>query len=168
MWSKVVRSGGNQAVLGRRTVGEGSSRCSPARYTPKLDDKGRLFLPAKFRDEMKEGLVITRGQERALDIRTKDDFAVFTEKFRNASQTDARLRAYGRMLFALASEQVPDKQGRVTITPELRQYAGLDRDAVVIGVYDRIEIWEPRSWTAYTAEQEQAFANLQEEIFPGF
>ena len=137
-------------------------------YTPKLDDKGRLFLPAKFRDELKEGLVITRGQEHALDIRTQSDFADFTEKFRNASQTDARMRAYGRMLFALASEQVPDKQGRVTITPELRQYAGLDRDAVVIGVYDRIEVWEPRSWSAYTTDQEQAFANLQEEIFPGF
>ena len=72
------------------------------------------------------------------------------------------------MLFALASEQVPDKQGRVTITPELRQYAGLDRDAVVIGVYDRIEVWEPGSWSTYTTDQEQAFANLQEEIFPGF
>ena len=95
-------------------------------------------------------------------------FAEFTEKFTNTSQTDARLRAYGRMLFALASEQMPDKQGRVTLTPELREYAGLDRDAVVIGVYDRIEIWEPSSWTRYTAEQEQAFANLQEEIFPGF
>ena len=137
-------------------------------HTPKLDEKGRLFLPAKFRDEMREGLVITRGQERALDIRTRADFAVFTEKFKNASQTDAGTRAYGRMLFALASEQVPDKQGRVTITPELRQYAGLDRDAVVIGIYDRIEIWEPSSWTTYTADQEQAFANLQEEIFPGF
>ena len=57
-------------------------------YTPKLDEKGRLFLPAKFRDEMKEGLVITRGQERALDIRTRADFAVFTEKFQNTSQTD--------------------------------------------------------------------------------
>jgi MraZ protein len=137
-------------------------------YTPKLDEKGRLFLPAKFREEMKEGLVITRGQDRSLDLRTRADFDGFTEKFKTASQTDARLRAYGRMLFALASEQVPDKQGRVTITPELRQYAGLDRDAVVIGVYDRIEVWEPRAWTAYTADQEQAFANLQEEIFPGF
>jgi MraZ protein len=137
-------------------------------YTPKLDEKGRLFLPAKFRDEMREGLVITRGQEHALDIRTRAEFDVFTEKFKNASQTDGRLRAYGRMLFALASEQVPDKQGRVTVPPELRQYAGLERDAVVIGVYDRIEVWEPGSWTQYTADQEQAFANLQEEIFPGF
>ncbi len=137
-------------------------------HTPKVDEKGRLFLPAKFRDDLKEGLVITRGQERALDIRTKESFAEFTAKFTHASQTDARMRAYGRMLFALASEQVPDKQGRVSLTPELRAYAGLDREAVVIGVYDRIEIWEPSSWTRYTAEQEQAFANLQEEIFPGF
>jgi MraZ protein len=105
----------------------------------------------------------------ALDAhRLRADFAVFTERFKNASQTDAGTRAYGRMLFALASEQVPDKQGRVTITPELRQYAGLERDAVVIGVYDRIEVWEPRSWSAYTTDQEQAFANLQDEIFPGF
>jgi MraZ protein len=137
-------------------------------HTPKLDDKGRLILPAKFRDELKEGLVITRGQEHALDVRTTAQFAEFTEKFTNASQTDARMRAYGRMLFALASEQVPDKQGRVSLTPELRQYAGLERDAVVIGIFDRIEIWEPSAWTRYTSEQEQAFANLQEEIFPGF
>ena len=137
-------------------------------YTPKLDEKGRLFLPAKFREEMKEGLVITRGQDRSLDLRTRDDFDVFTEKFKNASQTDARLRAYGRMLFALASEQVPDKQGRVSLTPELRQYAGLGREAVVIGIYDRVEIWEPAAWSRYTADQEQAFANLSEEVFPGF
>ena len=137
-------------------------------YTPKLDEKGRLFLPAKFRDDTKEGLVITRGQERALDIRTTAQFAEFAEKFNRASQTDANLRAYGRMLFALATEQVPDKQGRVTVTPELREYAGLGREAVVIGVYDRIEIWEPSSWRRYTVEQEQAFANLQNEIYPGF
>lgn len=137
-------------------------------YTPKVDEKGRLFLPAKFRDEMKEGLVITRGQERSLDIRTQADFDVFAEKFKHASQTDANLRAYGRMLFALASEQVPDKQGRVSIPPPLRDYAGLEREAVVIGIYDRVEIWEPTAWSRYTTEKEQAFSDLQEEIFPGF
>ena len=137
-------------------------------FRPRLDDKGRLFLPAKFRDAMGDGLVITRGQERSIDMRTQADFAAFTEKFKNASQTDAGTRAYGRMLFALASEQVPDKQGRVTITPELRQYASLDRDCVVIGIYDRVEIWEPQAWTDYTAQQESAFSDVQEEIFPGF
>jgi MraZ protein len=137
-------------------------------YTPKLDDKGRIFLPAKFREAMTEGLVITRGQDRSIDVRTKAEFEVFTEKFKNASQTDARLRAYGRMLFALASEQVPDKQGRINITPELREYASLQRECVVIGIYDRIEIWEPTAWQRYTADQEAAFSDVQEEIFPGF
>jgi len=112
--------------------------------------------------------VITRGQERSIDVRTRADFEAFTEKFKNASQTDARLRAYGRMLFALASEQVPDKQGRITITPELRQYASLQKECVVIGIYDRIEIWEPDAWQRYTADQEAAFSDVQEEIFPGF
>jgi len=137
-------------------------------YRPRLDDKGRLFLPAKFREPMGDGLVITRGQERSIDVRTRADFAAFTDKFKNASQTDARLRGYGRMLFALASEQSLDKQGRITVTPELRDYAALDRECVVIGIYDRIEIWEPQAWAAYTAEQESAFSDVQEEIFPGF
>jgi MraZ protein len=137
-------------------------------YTPKLDEKGRLFLPAKFREAMSEGLVITRGQERSIDVRTRADFEAFTEKFRTAPQTDARIRAYGRMLFALASEQVPDKQGRITITPELRDYASLQRDCVVIGIYDRVEIWEPTAWQRYTADQEGAFSDVQEEIFPGY
>jgi MraZ protein len=137
-------------------------------YTPKLDDKGRLFLPAKFREAMSEGLVITRGQERSIDVRTRADFEAFTEKFRTAPQTDARIRAYGRMLFALASEQVPDKQGRITITPELRDYASLQRDCVVIGIYDHVEIWEPTAWQRYTADQEGAFSDVQEEIFPGY
>jgi MraZ protein len=137
-------------------------------YTPKLDDKGRLFLPAKFRDEMGDGLVITRGQDRSIDLRTKAAFDQFAEKFQTASQTDARLRAYGRMLFALASEQVPDKQGRITITPELRRYSAIERECVVIGIYNRIEIWEPQAWAEYTAAQEDAFSDVQEEIFPGF
>jgi MraZ protein len=137
-------------------------------FKPRLDDKGRLFLPAKFREAMGDGLVITRGQERSIDMRTKADFGVFAEKFQNASQTDARLRGYGRMLFALASEQVPDKQGRISITPELRDYAALQKDCVVIGIYNRIEIWEPQAWSEYTAAQESAFSDVQEEIFPGF
>jgi len=137
-------------------------------FKPKLDDKGRLVLPAKFRDAMGDGLVITRGQERSIDVRTKADFDVFAEKFQHASQTDGRLRAYGRMLFALASEQVPDKQGRITVTPELRDYSSIERDCVVIGIYNRIEIWEPQAWADYTAAQEAEFSDVQEEIFPGF
>ncbi|MGH3414180.1 MAG: division/cell wall cluster transcriptional repressor MraZ [Marmoricola sp.] len=132
-------------------------------YTPKLDDKGRLFLPARFREAMKEGLVITRGQDRSLEVRTAADFDAFRTRLRDS--TDARLRGYNRMLFALLSEQTPDKQGRVSLTPELRSYAGLDKECVVIGVSNKIEIWNPEHWAAYTAAQEEAFANLSEELF---
>lgn len=131
-------------------------------YTPKLDDKGRLFLPAKFRDDLGEGLVITRGQDRALEIRTAADFEAYASRLRDG--TDPRMRAYSRMLFALASEQTPDKQGRVSVTPELRAYAGLERECVVIGISNKIEIWEPKAWADYTAAQEEAFANLTEEL----
>lgn len=132
-------------------------------HTPKLDDKGRLFLPAKFREQMKEGLVITRGQDRSLEMRTAADFEEFSARLRDS--TDPRRRAYNRMLFALLSEQVPDKQGRITLTPELRDYAGLERDCVVIGVRNKLEVWKPENWAEYTQAQEEAFANLSEELF---
>jgi len=132
-------------------------------YTPKLDDKGRLFLPAKFRDDLKEGLVITRGQDRSLEVRTAADFEAFSARLRDS--TDSRLRGYNRMLFALLSEQTPDKQGRVSLTPELRDYAGLEKDCTVIGVRNKLEIWNPRHWADYTRAQEEAFANLSEELF---
>lgn len=136
-------------------------------FRPKLDDKGRLFLPAKFRDEMGAGLVITRGMERSIDVRTKTDFAQAAAKLQDAPQTDARLRAHARMFFSLATEQVPDKQGRITITPELRTYAALEREAVVIGVFNRLEIWEPQAWAEYTAAQEAEYSDVQTEVYPG-
>jgi MraZ protein len=71
------------------------------------------------------------------------------------------------MLFAGASNEVPDKQGRVTIPPMLRDYAGLDRDCVVIGAMNRVEIWNTENWNRYSQEQEQAFADLSEEVLPG-
>ena len=132
-------------------------------YSPKLDDKGRLFLPAKFRDEMWGGLVITRGQDRSLEVRTAAAFESFSNRLRDS--TDVRMRGYNRMLFALLSEQTPDKQGRISLTPELRQYAGVERECVVIGVRNKLEIWNPRTWAEYTQAQEEAFANLSEELF---
>jgi MraZ protein len=132
-------------------------------YTPKLDDKGRLFLPAKFRDAMREGLVITRGQDHALEIRTASDFESFSRRLQDS--TDPHKRGYNRMLFALLSEQTPDKQGRISLSPELREYAGLQKDCVVIGVRTKVEVWDPKTWADYTRDQEQAFANLSQEIF---
>ena len=136
-------------------------------YTPKLDDKGRLFLPAKFRDELAEGLVVTRGQERCLYVWSMDEFAKLTERLREVPVTNKAARDYVRMFFAGASDETPDKQGRVTIPPMLRDYASLSKDCIVIGAMNRIEIWDATSWQTYSDQQEQAFADLSEEVFPG-
>lgn len=137
-------------------------------YTPRLDDKNRLVLPARFREPLAGGLVITRGHERCLCVWPVEGFRAATEQLAAAPLTSKAARDYSRVLFAGAHDEVPDKQGRITVTPELREYADLDRDCVVIGIYDRIEIWEPQRWTEYTAQQESAFSDVQEEIFPGF
>lgn len=136
-------------------------------YTPKVDDKGRLFLPAKFRDELAEGLVVTRGQERCLTVWSLADFTEMTDRLRAAPVTNKGARDYVRMLFAAASQEVPDKQGRISIPSTLREYASLRKDVMVIGAMNRVEIWDPTSWQEYSEEQEQKFAELSDEVFPG-
>ena len=136
-------------------------------YTPRLDDKGRLFLPAKFRDQLTEGLVVTRGQERCLTVWPRPSFEQVARQAQEAPVTDRAVRDYTRLLFAGASDDQPDKQGRLSIPPMLREYASLSRDCVVIGAMNRIEIWDAEAWERYSSEQEQAFADLSEEVLPG-
>lgn len=136
-------------------------------YTPKLDDKGRMFLPAKFRDDLEEGLVVTRGQERCLTVWSLGEFQQMTQRLQEAPVTNKGTRDYVRMLFAAASQETPDKQGRITIPAVLREYASLDKDVQVIGAMNRIEIWDPTSWQTYSEEQEQKFSELSDEVWPG-
>jgi MraZ protein len=136
-------------------------------HHPRLDDKGRLILPAKFRDQLAEGLVITKGQERCLYVWPTGEFGRITEQLRAAPLTSKSARDYLRMLYAGASDEVPDKQGRITVPPTLRSYAGLTRDCVVIGANARVEVWDATAWAAYEREQEQRFADLSEEVLPG-
>ena len=136
-------------------------------YSPRLDEKGRLFLPAKFRDELAAGLVITKGQERCLYVFAAAEFADITERLRDAPLTAKGARDYSRVFFASAHDDLPDKQGRVTVPGPLREYAGLDRDCVVIGANTRVEIWDSQAWTAYLSGQEEQFASLSEEVLPG-
>lgn len=136
-------------------------------HTPRLDDKGRLFLPAKFRDRLASGLVITRGQERCLYIFPMDEFVRVAETMRNAPVTSKAVRDYLRVFLSGASDEIPDKQGRVTVPSTLRQYAGLTRDCTVIGAGSRVELWDSSAWDTYLASTEQAFADQAEEVIPG-
>ncbi len=135
-------------------------------YTPKLDDKGRLFLPAKFRDQLSEGLVVTRGQERCLTVWPRPSFEQVARQAQEAPVTDRAVRDYTRLLFAGASDDQPDKQGRLTIPPMLREYASLSKDVIVIGVVNRLEIWDAARWQAYSDTHEESFSDLGVEVFP--
>ena len=134
---------------------------------PLLDDKGRLFLPAKFREELAKGVVVTKGQERCLFVFPVQEFARVTEALSQAPVTQRAVRDYGRVFFASASDEVPDRQGRITIPAGLREYAGLEKDCVVIGANTRVEIWDTGSWEHYLADREQTFADLETEVLPG-
>jgi MraZ protein len=135
-------------------------------HTPRLDDKGRLFLPAKYRDELAGGVVITKGQgqERCLYVFPKDEFARFAESLRTQSETTQAIRDRSRVFFASASDELPDRQGRIIVPAALRTYAGLEHDCVVIGANTRLEIWDAPTWLAYQTAQE---ATSAEEVLPG-
>ncbi|MEO7023391.1 MAG: division/cell wall cluster transcriptional repressor MraZ [Leifsonia sp.] len=136
-------------------------------YAPKLDEKGRIILPAKFRDELASGIVLTRGQEHCVYVFSQREFESLHEKIRQAPVTSKQARDYLRVFLSGASAEVPDKQNRVTVPQTLRSYAGLDRDLVVIGAGSRAEIWDAQAWDVYLAEQEATFANTTEEVIPG-
>jgi MraZ protein len=136
-------------------------------HAPRLDDKGRLILPAKFREQLAAGIVLTRGQERCLYVFPMREFEEMHTRLRQAPVTSKQARDYLRVFLSGAADEVPDKQGRITIPPGLRQYAGLTKDLAVIGAGTRIEIWDATAWETYLAEQEQAFAETAEEVVPG-
>src|SRR5690625_609460 len=157
-WSNVVLSGGDWVVGGDMLLGT---------YEPKLDDKGRLILPAKYREAMSGGIVITRGQERCLYAFSRDEFKEILDRLRQATLFSKQSRDYLRVFLSGAIDEVPYKQGRVTIPAILRKYAGLGRELVVIGSGSKIEIWDAQAWEDYLLAQEDIYAELTEEVVPG-
>lgn len=137
-------------------------------HSPRLDEKGRIILPAKFREELAEGLVLTRGQERCIYVFSQREFERIHESMREAPISSKQARDYIRVFLSGASDEVPDKQGRVTIPPALRTYAGLERELAVIGAGARAEIWDAQAWNEYLAEKESVFSETDDENIPGF
>lgn len=136
-------------------------------HTPKLDDKGRIILPAKFRDELADGVVITRGQEHCLYVFSAKEFQDVHDKVRQAPVTSEEARRYLRVFLSGASDETPDKQGRVLVPALLREYADLTKELVIIGVGSRAEIWDAAAWQAYLSSNEETFASQAQEVIPG-
>jgi len=133
-------------------------------FSHTLDEKGRLTIPAKFRDELAGGLVITRGIDRCLSVYPRQVWDGLAEQIAKLPLTQRNARNFGRLMFSGAADFIPDRQGRVLIPQGLRDYAELDSDAIVIGLYDRLEIWNPSSWTNVRAEVEEDPESIAEQL----
>lgn len=136
-------------------------------YTPRIDDKGRLVLPAKYRDELAGGIVLTKGQDRCVVLWPAAEFERYAARLNEASRSNATVRSYLRVLFSGAHDQVPDKQGRILLPQQLREYADLEGEVVFAGNGSTAEIWNVPAWAGYLAAQEQSFSELGEEVVPG-
>ncbi|GAA4324866.1 division/cell wall cluster transcriptional repressor MraZ [Klenkia terrae] len=133
----------------------------------RLDEKGRLALPVRFRELASGGVVLTKGQERCVYGLTHERVAEVQRARAAAMAADtSKARAVNRLGFGSMVELEPDKAGRITLPALLRDYAGLDRDVVVVGVDTRFEIWDATAWDAYVAEQEAAYAESESEGMP--
>ena len=111
--------------------------------------------------------MVTRGQEHCLYVWPQDEIARITDRLREAPVSNKATRDYVRMFSSAASDETPDKQGRITIPPKLREWASLSKDVVVIGAMTRLEIWDEASWNSYSEGHEESFAELSDEVFPG-
>jgi MraZ protein len=121
-------------------------------YQHSLDTKGRVILPARFRDQLEGGAVMARGLDGCLAVYPPLEFDRVARKLRDARERGPKERQAARSFFANAEQVAPDRQGRVTIPQHLREYAGLDRDVVVAGGFDHIEIWDARRFRERDAE----------------
>lgn len=137
-------------------------------YTPKLDEKGRLILPAKFREELAGGLVMTRGHEKCLFVFPMAEFKDLHATLRQAPLTSREARDFNRVLLSGAHDEVPDRQGRVTIPPILRTWAALERDLAVVGTGNKVEVWDATAWESYLETASAAFDDAESEVMPGY
>ena len=136
-------------------------------HSPKLDDKGRVILPAKFREDLGSGIVVTRGQERCLYVFSTAEFEELHERIRQAPLSNKQARDFLRMFLSGASAEMPDSQNRITIPGHLRQYAGLEKELVVTGVGAHAESWDATAWNNYLAAGEDSYSELEQEVIPG-
>ena len=121
-----------------------------------LDAKGRIAIPARFRDELKGGLVVTRGFDRCIALYPMPVWSELSQRINDLSFADANVRQFRRMVFAEAIDLDLDSQGRILLPAELRTFAEIDREAIVIGVHSSIEIWNLQRWQSNAQEMDSS------------
>jgi MraZ protein len=133
-------------------------------YRHTIDAKGRLIVPSRFREELGDCFVITRGLDNCLFVYPQREWVLIERKLKALPFTKADARAFMRFFFSGAVEVEQDRQGRVLIPSNLRDYAGIKRDVVVIGVSNRVEVWSQENWEEYTDESRLSFEQVAEKM----
>ena len=133
-------------------------------YSYTIDDKGRISTPLKYRAQLSEGVVVTRGLDSCLFMYPKREWEFIAEKLGNMPTTDKASRDYARLMLAGAMEVVPDKMGRIVLPQYLRDFAGLKKGAVVAGLFNRIEIWDEAAWKKYEKEIEKNSSDIADKL----
>lgn len=133
-------------------------------YRHSLDAKGRLIIPARFRDELKENFVVTRGLDGCLTIYTQEQWMCVFEQLKKLPNTKRETRMYIHMLTSKAMECNPDNQGRILLSATLIEEAKIEKECVIVGVADHVEIWAKERWESYYAEASESFEDIAESL----
>ncbi|MCI6157407.1 MAG: division/cell wall cluster transcriptional repressor MraZ [Peptoniphilaceae bacterium] len=133
-------------------------------YNHSVDAKGRVSLPARFRDDLSETFYITRGMENCLFIYDRSEWEKMDERIRSLRLTAKAARGFSRLFYAGAMEVSCDRQGRFLIPPHLRTFAAIDKEVVIIGVSNRIEVWDKEKWNEYLASDSMDYDDLTETL----
>lgn len=133
-------------------------------FSHNLDEKGRVAIPAKFRNKISGGAIITRGLDKCLFVFTKKDWEKLAGKLIELPLSQANSRAFVRLMLSGASDVDLDKQGRILIPDYLRKYAGVTKAVKVIGVYNRVEVWNEKTWETYKNKTEGASDEIAEKM----
>jgi MraZ protein len=133
-------------------------------YRHTIDNKGRLIIPVKFRDGLGSLFIATKGLDECLFLYSEAEWSILEQKLKSLPFTKADARAFVRFFFSGATECQLDKQGRILLPPNLREYAGLEKDAILLGVSNRVEIWSEANWQEYSSKAAAAYEEIAEKI----
>lgn len=133
-------------------------------YSHTIDPKGRLIIPSKFRDILGEDFVLTKGMDGCLFLYPNNEWKVFEEKLRTLPLTNKSARTFVRFFLGSAVDGGLDKQGRALISSALRDFAHLEKDVVLVGVLDRVEIWDKARWEENNAAVEEDMDNIANQM----
>ncbi|MBP9478626.1 MAG: division/cell wall cluster transcriptional repressor MraZ [Sebaldella sp.] len=134
-------------------------------FTCKIDEKGRFMLPAKFREILQEDeFVITRGLDNSIDLFPSNEWVNIENELRKLKRTDSKHRAYQRFVLSAATKLTVDKQGRVNLPNSLVEHAKINKNIIVTGMVDKIEIWSEEVWKEYINKTESSIEEIVEEI----